>query len=96
MTVAFSGLFSELMMTKPKPSFSLRWMSTSLVCSVAPPSAGGGAAGTEVAGCPPEAEAASLRGELCCVDTVPGLRPLTGHSSPGGGGGAGEQGEGLR
>lgn len=27
-----SGLFRELMMTKPKPSFSLRWMTTSLVC----------------------------------------------------------------
>lgn len=39
--------------------------------------------GAEVAGCP-EADAASLRGELCCLDTVPGLRPFTGHSSPGG------------
>lgn len=39
--------------------------------------------GTEVGGWP-EADAASLRGELCCVDTVPGLRPFTGHSSPGG------------
>lgn len=52
-------------------------------------------AGTEVAGCPPEADAASLRGELCCVDTVPGLRPFTGHSSPGGEEAA-EQGEGRR
>lgn len=32
----------------------------------------------------PTAEAASLRGELCCVDTEPGLRPFTGHGSPGG------------
>lgn len=39
------------------------------------------AAGTETAG-GPEAEAASLRGELCCVDTEPGLRPFTGHGSP--------------
>ncbi len=41
------------------------------------------AAGPATAG-GPEAEAASLRGELCCVDTEPGLRPFTGHSSPGG------------
>lgn len=41
------------------------------------------AAGAATAG-GPEAEAASLRGELCCVDTEPGLRPFTGHSSPGG------------
>lgn len=41
------------------------------------------AAGTATTG-GPEAEAASLRGELCCVDTEPGLRPFTGHSSPGG------------
>lgn len=46
------------------------------------------AAGTETtAG--PEAAAPSLRGELCCVDTEPGLRPLTGHGSPGGRGQAG-------
>ena len=32
----------------------------------------------------PEAEAVSLRGELCCVDTDPGLRPFTGQGSPGG------------
>lgn len=41
------------------------------------------AAGTATDG-GPEAEAASLRGELCCVDTEPGLRPFTGHGSPGG------------
>lgn len=41
------------------------------------------AAGTTTA-VGPEAEAASLRGELCCVDTDPGLRPFTGHGSPGG------------
>ena len=41
------------------------------------------AAGTATTG-GPEAEAASLRGELCCVDTEPGLRPFTGHGSPGG------------
>lgn len=56
-------------------------MTTSLVCRAAP-SAGDVTAGTEVAGCP-EADAASLRGELCCVDIVPGLRPFTGHASPG-------------
>ena len=39
------------------------------------------AEGTEGAG-GPEADAASLRGELCCVDTEPGLRPFTGHGSP--------------
>jgi len=27
-----SGLFRELMITKPNPSFSLRWITTSLVC----------------------------------------------------------------
>lgn len=41
------------------------------------------AAGMATAG-GPNAEAASLRGELCCVDTEPGLRPFTGHGSPGG------------
>lgn len=37
-----SGLLRELMMTKPKPSFSLRWMTTSLVCRLweAKPSGG--------------------------------------------------------
>lgn len=45
------------------------------------PSGGEVAAGTEING-GPEAEAASLRGELCCVDTEPGLRPFTGHGSP--------------
>lgn len=37
-----SGLFRELMMTKPKPSFSFRWMTTSLVCRLweAKPSGG--------------------------------------------------------
>lgn len=48
-------------------------MTTSLVCEVA--------AGTATTG-RPEAEAASLRGELCCVDTKLGLRPFTGHGSP--------------
>lgn len=28
----------------------------------------------------------SLRGELCCVDTEPGLRPFSGQDSPVGGG----------
>lgn len=57
-------------------------MSTSLVWSV-DPSAAELTVGAEVGGCP-EADAASLRGELCWADTVPGLRPFTGHSSPGG------------
>lgn len=70
-------------MTKPKPSFSLRWITTSLVCR-AVPSGCEMTAGMETAG-GPEAEAASLRGELCCVDTDPGLRPFTGHGSPTGG-----------
>lgn len=80
MTVAFSGRFRELMMTKPKPSFSLRLITTSLVCR-ADASGGDVAVGTATTG-GPEAEAASLRGELCCVDTEPGLRPFTGHGSP--------------
>lgn len=80
MTVAFSGLFRELMMTKPKPSFSLRLITTSLVCRE-DPSGGEVATGAATTG-GPEAEAASLRGELCCVDTEPGLRPFTGHGSP--------------
>lgn len=83
MTVVFSGLFRELMMTKPKPSFSFRLITTSLVCR-ADPSGGEVATGAAITG-GPEAEAASLRGELCCVDTEPGLRPFTGHCSPEGG-----------
>lgn len=71
------------MMTKPKPSFSLRLMTTSLVCR-AVPSGGEVAEGTETAG-RPDVAAPSLRGELCCVDTEPGLRPFTGHGSPGAG-----------
>lgn len=85
MTAAFSGLFRELMMTKPKPSFSLRLMTTSLVCTAHPSvreattwTAVGAATEAEATG----AEAASLRGELCCVDTEPGLRPFTGQGSP--------------
>lgn len=88
--VAFSGLFRELMMTKPKPSFSLRWITTSLVCR-AVPSGCETTVGMETAG-GPEAEAASLRGELCCVDTDPGLRPFTGHGSPTGGEARGRRG----
>lgn len=80
MTVAFSGLFRELMMTKPKPSFSLRLITTSLVCRADP--SGGEVATVAATTGGPEAEAASLRGELCCVDTEPGLRPFTGHGSP--------------
>lgn len=67
-------------MTKPKPSFSLRLITTSLVCRE-DPSGGEVATGAATTG-GPEAEAASLRGELCCVDTEPGLRPFTGHGSP--------------
>lgn len=90
MTAVFSGRFRELMMTKPKPSFSLRLMTTSLVCRAAPSEVAATmvAVGTETTG-GPEAAAPSLRGELCCVDTEPGLRPLTGHGSPGGRGQAG-------
>lgn len=84
MMAAFSGRFSELMITKPKPSFSLRWMMTSLVCRGTAPSRGevteGGEALSGVTG--QEAEAASLCGELCCVDTEPGLRPFTPNTTP--------------
>lgn len=93
MTAVFSGRLRELMMTKPKPSFSLRLMTTSLVCRAAPSEVAATmvAVGTETTGGPEAAAAAapSLRGELCCVDTEPGLRPLTGHGSPGGRGQAG-------
>ena len=79
MMAAFSGLLRELMMTKPNPSFSLRWMMTSLVCRP-PPSRGGAATcGGPVVLRP---EAASLRGELCWVEMEPGLRPFTGQASP--------------
>lgn len=80
MTVVFSGLFRELIITKPKPSFSFRLMTTSLVCRAEP--SGGEVVAAAFAVMGTGAEAASLRGELCCVDTEPGLRPFTGQGSP--------------
>ena len=68
---AVSGRLSELMMTKPKPSLSFRLMTTSLGCA---PSA---AAWAALLAC-----VESLRGELCWVETEPGLRPFSGHGSP--------------
>lgn len=84
-----SGRLSELMMTKPKPSLSFRLMMTSLGWVLR-------------AGVPSDVLTApalgawvllvllpyvkSLRGELCCVETEPGLRPFSGQDSPVGGG----------
>lgn len=83
---AASGLLSELMMTKPKPSLSFRLMMTSLGCvlgiDVALPMAAMGA--WVVLVLLPYVK--SLRGELCCVETEPGLRPFSGQDSPAGGG----------
>lgn len=88
--MAVSGRFSELIMTKPKPSLSFRLMATSLGCAlafdvpseieVALPILGPGA---WVA---PFPYVKSLRGELCCVETEPGLWPFFRQDSPAGGG----------
>ncbi|TNN45620.1 hypothetical protein EYF80_044166 [Liparis tanakae] len=86
---AASGLLSELMMTKPKPSLSFRLMMTSLGCVLAADvlSEAAAAAGAWV-GPVLLAYVKSLRGELCCVETEPGLRPFSGQDSPAGGAGA--------
>lgn len=80
-----SGRVSELMMTKPKPSFSLRWMTTSLLCGLwgTDPSGGeepgpGGGALVRLPGNTPD----SLFGELWCVDMALGLPPFSGQRSP--------------
>lgn len=83
MVAAASGRLSELMMTKPKPSLSLRLMMTSLGCVL-------GVVLSVVLGAWVVmvllAYVKSLRGELCCVETEPGLRPFSGQDSPVGGG----------
>lgn len=74
------------MMTKPKPSLSFRLIMTSLGCvfeipsEVAPalPMPALGAWGVLVL----LPYVKSLRGELCCVETEPGLRPFSGQDSP--------------
>jgi len=90
---AASGLLSELMMTKPKPSLSFRLMMTSLGCVLAADVLSEAAAAalpmaTVGAWVGPVllAYVKSLRGELCCVLTEPGLRPFSGQDSPAGGG----------
>lgn len=89
---AVSGRFSELMMTKPKPSLSFRLIATSLGCVLAVdvPSEVGAVLPAVVLGGGAAlmlfAYVRSLRGELCCVETEPGLRPFTGQDSPVGGG----------
>lgn len=89
---AASGRLSELMMTKPKPSLSFRLMMTSLGCVLGVDVRSEGAV---VLPMPALAAWAvmvllpyvkSLRGELCCVETEPGLRPFSGQDSPVGGG----------
>lgn len=83
LVAAASGRLSELMMTKPKPSLSLRLMMTSLGCVL-------GVVLSAVLGAWVVmvllAYVKSLRGELCCVETEPGLRPFSGQDSPVGGG----------
>lgn len=82
--VVASGRLSELMMTNPKPSLSFRLMMTSLGCVL------GVEVPSEVAVLPMGAWVVlvllpyvkSLRGELCCVETEPGLRPFSGQDSP--------------
>lgn len=76
------------MITKPKPSLSFRLMMTSLGCVL------GVDVPSEVAVLPMPVfrvwvtlvllpYVKSLRGELCCVETEPGLRPFSGQDSPG-------------
>ncbi len=86
-----SGRLSELMMTKPKPSLSFRLMMTSLGCVLGVDVLSEGAlvlpmlalgAWVVVLLLP---YVKSLRGELCCVETEPGLRPFSGQDSPVGG-----------
>lgn len=80
------------MMTKPNPSLSFRLMMTSLGCvlgvdvlseeaAVLLPMPALGAWAVMVL----LPYVKSLRGELCCVETEPGLRPFSGQESPVGG-----------
>lgn len=86
LVVAASGRLSELIMTKPKPSLSFRLMMTSLGCVLVDVRSEGAAAlgAWLVTVLLPYVK--SLRGELCCVETEPGLRPFSGQDSPVGGG----------
>lgn len=83
LVAAASGRLSELIMTNPKPSLSFRLMMTSLGC-VAVLSEGVMVLPTlgawVVMVLLPYVK--SLRGELCCVETEPGLRPFSGQDSP--------------
>lgn len=81
LVAAASGRFRELIMTKPKPSLSFRLMMTSLGCALADARSEGAAAlgAWVVAVLLPYVK--SLRGELCCVETEPGLRPFSGQDS---------------
>lgn len=87
LVAATSGRLSELIMTNPKPSLSFRLMMTSLGCvlvdnlsegAVALPALGAWVLMVLL----PYVK--SLRGELCCVETEPGLRPFSGQDSPAG------------
>lgn len=83
-----SGLFSELIITNPNPSVSLRWMVTSLGCEFWLATVSGGEEpvvewtefwqGVELFEIILELK--SLLGELCWVE--PGLRPFSGKGSP--------------
>lgn len=83
-----SGRLSELMITKPKPSLSFRLIMTSLGCVLEVPSEVAAALLMPALGAwgmlvlLPYVK--SLRGELCCVETDPGLRPFSGQDSPAG------------
>lgn len=85
LVAAASGRFRELIMTKPKPSLSFRLMMTSLGCTLADVRSEGAAAlgAWVVTVLLPYVK--SLRGELCCVETEPGLRPFSGQDSTVGG-----------
>lgn len=84
LVAAASGRLSELIMTNPKPSLSFRLMMTSLGCVLAVLSEGvmvlPALGAWVVMVLLPYVK--SLRGELCCVETEPGLRPFSGQDSP--------------
>lgn len=85
---AASGRLSELMITNPNPSLSFLLMMTSLGCAptdVLSEEAAALAALGDWAAAVLLPYAKSLRGELCCVETEPGLRPFSGQESPAGG-----------
>lgn len=80
-------------MTKPKPSLSFRLIVTSLGCALGvdvPSEAAAAALPVLLMGAWVVLVlllyVKSLRGELCCVDTEPGLRPFSGQDSPAEGG----------